>query len=280
MGMGNGKDRGENFIRRRMNPIQKYWNFLFILPLLLFIQLQASYQQPPEMSLEIWNQLKPYFLPIDHPIKPILDEIFQSATLITNRESLVAAGFKLKTAKQPGNLSVGKHPRLKGYLVKIYLENQDACEWDNFYKRVNGAEAIQACIRRHGYQQYFKVPKKWIYPLSFHSREQPFPDIFPKNFILVVEKMHLLSQHENGKAFKELITPDILDALYHIIDELGLFDSIFRGNIPFNKKGKICFIDTEHHHLWPVNFANLERYLSPEMCNYWQSLTNPMKENP
>ena len=58
------------------------------------------------------------------------------------------------------------------------------------------------------------------------------------------------------------------------LTEEGLKDSVFPDNIPFTKDGKMAFIDTEHHHLWPVDYYRLERYLSPEMKTYWKNLTH------
>jgi len=232
-----------------------------------------EYPYNPYVDLEIWNQLKPYFLPFNHPTKHILSEIFEAERVTLCRESFIAAGFKVNAPKNPGNLVVGKHPRLKEYLVKAYLDTQDAAEWDNFFKRVTGALSIQQSIDTHGYQKQFDVPKKWIYPLPFNHLPPNDPQYFQKNFILIVEDAHLLNHYENAKSFKNKITSKTLNALHTIITEEGLIDSLFRGNIPFNKRGKICFIDTEHHHLWPIKYEFLLRYLSPEMQSYWQNLT-------
>lgn len=238
------------------------------------VQDNTEYPYNPCVELETWNKLKPYFLPYHHPVKSILDEIFQSGSVTFNRESFIEAGFKVHKPKAPTNLVVGKHPRLKGYLVKAYFDDQRVCEWDNFFKRVTGAQSIQQCINKHGYQKQFKVPKKWIYPLPLESLLSNHQDEMRKNFVLIVEDMDILDQAQNAKYFNTKITHQILDDLYTIITEEGLIDSVFRGNIPFNKKGKICFIDTEHHHLWPVPYERLSRYLSPKMESYWKNLTD------
>ncbi len=242
----------------------------FLIALFSFNLFSFSYN--PYVEQEIWDQLKPYFLPIKHPAKEILDEIFQADRATFSRESFIAAGFEVNAPKQPGNLLVGKHPRLKGFLVKAYLDNQDAAEWDNFFKRATGALSIKKWIKDNHYKKYFDVPKKWIYPLPITPSPPP-GDYFRKNFILLVEDANILNHHHNGIAFKRKITSEHLDALYRIITELGLIDSVFRGNIPFNRSSKICFIDTEHHHRWPINYNRLLRYLSPEMQLYWQSVT-------
>jgi len=231
-----------------------------------------DYPYNPYVDIETWDKLKPYFLPYDHPIRPVLDKIFASERVTLNRESFEAAGFKLRPPKNPTNLVVGKHPRLKGYLVKSFLDIQTVCEWDNYVKRIDGAQSIQQCIENHGYQKDFKVPKKWLYPLPSDSSSPDDPQYQRRNFILLVEDMHILGHRANTSYYKNRITPEKLDALYVILTEVGLIDSLFKGNIPFNKSGKINFIDTEHHHLWPIKYERLLKCLSPKMQTYWQNL--------
>lgn len=239
-----------------------------------------DYPYNPNVDVEVWDKLRPYFLPSHHPIKSVLDEIFQSSRLTLNRETFISAGFQVYPPKQPGNLLVGKHERLNGYLIKAYLDNQDACEWDNYIKRVTGAISIQQGIYKYGYGNLFKVPKKWIYPLPLEHSVLNEEQVFPKSFVLVVEDMNILDHHRNTRAFQRKITPKILDALLTMLTEEGLIDSVFRGNIPFDREGKMCFIDTEHHHLSPINFSHLTRYLSPEMQSYWESITTAINTSP
>lgn len=233
------------------------------------------YHYNPYIPIETWDQIQPYFLPHNHPIKHILDKIFSENRVCFDRESFIEAGFRpLQGPRLPGNLVVGKHPALKGYLVKIYFDNQDACESFNFLRRASGAQSIRRCIQKHKYQKFFDVPKKWIYPLPLYPEPLTGPGYFPKGCILIVEDMHLLGHQDNARAFYRNITPPLLDALYTVLTEEGLIDSIYLGNIPFNEEGKITFIDTEHHHLWPVKYDCLTRYLNPEMQAYWQKLIN------
>lgn len=232
-----------------------------------------DYPYHPNVDCGVWEKLKPYFLPLNHPIKSTLDHIFESGQVILNREKFVSAGFKASSQKKPGNLVVGLHPHLRGFLVKAYFDHQDVCEWDNYLKRVMGAQSLQRCIQNHGYEKKFKVPKKWIYPLPLKSLLSHNPLSYQKNFVLIVEDMEILNDKENKRIFKNQMTPLTLDRLYEIITEEGLIDSVFRDNIPYNKFGKICFIDTEHHHLWPINYYHLKGTLSFEMGRYWETIT-------
>lgn len=235
----------------------------------------GEYPYNPLVSVETWDKLKPYFLPNEHPIKFFLDTIFKKERVISTRESLVEAGFDINPPKHPQNLIVGSHSLLKGYLIKTYTDTQDMCDWDNFFRRITGARSIQACINKYGYQKQFKVPKKWLYPLPLDHLPLKGAGCFPKSFILIVEDMNILSHHQNSLYFKRRMTPQILDALFLIIKEVGLLDSVGRGNIPFNEAGVINFIDTEHHHHphSSIKYERLIQYLSPEMGAYWQRIT-------
>lgn len=237
----------------------------------------SSFEYPynPNVSIEEWEKLKPYFLPHDHPVKLLLDVIFHRQRVVSSRESLIESGFELNSPKHYQNLIVCCHSSLKGYLIKTYVDTQDMCDWENFYRRITGARSIRASIKKHRYQKLFKVPKKWLYPLSLQHLPLSASGCYPKHFVLVVENMHILSHHENADHFKHKITPQILDALYVVISEEGLLDSVCRGNIPFNKAGKLNFIDTEHHHHPPssIPYKNLIPYLSKEMGEYWQKIT-------
>ncbi len=228
----------------------------------------------PLVETHVWQQLEPYFLPDNHPLKPKLDRLFHKKRVTQSRQTFEAAGFAKIKIREPTNLIIGRHPELTGYLLKVYLDTQPpVCEWSNWLKRIEGARSIRSCLKRHRFH-HFVVPKKWIYPLP----EEPSPPFSShyhrKNFILVVEDMRILKGEENKKAFKDKMTPEILDELYVILTEEGLIDSVYLDNIPFTKSGKIAFIDTEHHHLQPIKYEKLTRYFSPDMQAYWQALTS------
>jgi hypothetical protein len=84
--------------------------------------------------------------------------------------------------------------------------------------------------------------------------------------------MPILSKEKILKFYKSKITPAKLVELFILFTELGLIDSIYPDNIPPTRSGKIAFIDTEHHHHWPVNLEKFKHFLSPAMQVYWQSL--------
>lgn len=232
-----------------------------------------DYPYNPYIPIEVWLELKPYFLPLNHPIKKNLDHIFQDNKRVTlSEETFVEAGFSITRLNRPINAIVSGHKELKGYLVKVYLDSQLALpEWQMWIRRIKGIEVIQQCLNQHGFTQ-FVLPKKWIYPLPTEP-SPPLSEAYNrKNFILVVENMHILNQKENAKAYKEKMTRCLLSALYTVMLECQLTDCVWIGNMPFTKKGKIAFIDTELFHNGLPDFERLKKYLSPPMQEHLNKL--------
>ena len=231
----------------------------------------CSYVQNPIVNPAIWDTLVPYFLPESFPEKAVLDRIFRKRPVLTSINEMHKAGFIIIT-KAKEDLIVAWHPKLKGYLIKVYLDTCEANEWWWWKRRIDGAHIIQASIDAHGYQDFMKVPLKWIYPLPANAPSQMTEG--KKNFILVVEEMKILNYEDNRKAYKTQMTPRILDAFYTILTENVLQGSVYDRNVPFCKDGKLTFLDTEHHFDYgrPLPIENVGRYLNDEMRNYWQKL--------
>lgn len=253
-------------------------HFTFIFVLVLFAcniadALQTKYPYNPLVPAEYWIQAEPYFLPFDHPLKSKLDRLFRNERVTESPDSFAKGGFGKVKLSPKGNLVVGRSRELSGYLIKAFLDVQaPVCEWCNWIKRIEGANAIRNALQRHGFTD-FVVPRKWIYPLPQDPSPMASLSSQRKNFILVVEDMRILSNKENLKAYKKKITQKHLDQLYILFSELGLLDSVYPDNIPFTVKGTIAFIDTEHHHHKMVPYHVLSHYLSPSMQTYWNSLT-------
>lgn len=245
----------------------------FALTLFFLVPLEAKRNQ---ISEKTWDLVTPYLLPEDHPIKPTLDKIFSESRANVNLKSLRKAGFLNPKIRKFSHLVVTAHPDLPGYIFKIYLDGQryfkDRKEYDHWINRIKGAKAIQTLLDLHQWNGLCKVPKKWMYALP----EEPAPprDLKAKNFILVEEDMGIYSAEENATAWKsDLVTKEKLDALYGILEGVGLHDCSKIHNIPFSTDGRIAFIDTESTNQWPVRYSMLNNYLSEEMLLYWKSLT-------
>lgn len=232
---------------------------------------QLSWPKNNFISEAVWSEIDPYLLPANHPIRPKLDEIFQKSRVIADEKSLKKNGFDFIARRKWDNAIVAWHSKLKGYLIKLYLDEQLGIDEKLAFKtRMEGAEYIRHFIQTNEHQNLFKVPKKWLYPLPENPPANPGAQ--RKNFILVEEDMNLVNESTNSKKWKTAITKEHLKALYSLLQTLGLKDSVYITNIPFAKDGKIAFIDTEHHHKWPVNFLKLIGSLNPDMQAYWHTL--------
>lgn len=222
---------------------------IFIITYLFILLPLEGYQCPKAIDGQTWNQLKSYFLPENHPIKSKLDSIFQDFNLPKTKETLKDKGFKKFNLRKSGMI-VCSHPKLKGYIIKLFPDGCPFQEWFPFIKRIQGSILIQAAIEANSYQSFFKVPKKWIYPLP-HSNSRLETQ---RNFILVVEDMQLCPPSSNVEYYYSVISKKRLNALFTVITNNLLIDSIFIDNIPHCLDGKIAFIDTEHFLITSIPF--------------------------
>lgn len=254
-----------------MNRLLFILTYFFTIPFFVFSQ-HTDYPYNPYVPIEIWTLLQPYFLPTDHPIKTKLDRIFHQKRVTVCEETFVEAGFQITRRHRPLNAIVTGHKQLKGYLVKVYLDSQIALpEWQLFLNRIKGVEVIQACLKKHGYL-HFALPCKWIYPLPAEP-SPPLNGLYNrKNFILVVEDMHILDRKDNERAYKRKMTPHLLTTLYTVLKECQLTDCVYIGNMPFTKYGTIAFVDTEQFLNGLPDFNRFKKYLSVPMQQYLDQL--------
>ncbi len=249
------------------------WLCTFVFGIIfLFSTIEGIYPRNPYVDEALWNDLEPYFLPEDMPVKAKLDKIFTASRVTQNLPALKVAGFKIPRLRKFAKVIVAKHPKVKGYVLKLftddnYLDN----EWFDWKRRILGAHYIQETIDRLGYQHLFKVPKKWIYPLP--TEPGPTPGSIRKNFILVVEDMRIFSSSRNLSWWKSVaMTEELMDSIYIVFQECGLADSVYPDNLCFSRDRKMAFVDTQHFTVWPVPFFKLLPYFSSKKQQYWQSL--------
>lgn len=256
-------------------------NHSFILILLFVVSClhgehfeKSPYKRPYTCSVEIWSAMQPYFLPINHPIKVKLDKIFSQNRVVASVRNLKKAGFIGPFSKSVTNAYVMKHPRIPGYIFKCYLDTQNIEDWFRLHRRIMGAQLVQASLDKYAWNHLIKVPKKWIYPLPEIPPPKFENGITPKNFILIAQDEGLLSREGNIYAWKHSMTRELLTALYIVLSENCMTDSIRISNIPFCHDGKIAFIDTEFFNVpdGNVRYWKLFDYLSTEMANYLKGL--------
>ena len=245
---------------------------LTILLLAFFsVYLNAEYERNPYVPEETWNALTPYFLPFDSKEKKILDRIFSKQRILKSREKMTKTGFLLLTPPEHA-IVVAKHTKLKHHIIKAYLDESTTDEAYWFKKRIDGARHVQDYIDRHDYQHIMKVPRKWIYPLPLEPR--PEDGSTGKNFILICEKMDIYDFETSRNWYRKKIPVNTVNAIYLILTDCNLFDSVYADNIPYCKDGRIAFVDTEHYlkNSTPIDLEKFTHYFSSKMQTYWQLL--------
>lgn len=240
-----------------------------------FDSRDQGFVRPAHVSHELWERMRPYFLPENHPWKKKIDRIFTKTRASQNPDTIKKAGFKGRVTGVR-RIFAGTHPDCIECFFKIYLDseiNTRYIEWQKWIDRIVGKNRVKACIKKYGFEKWFSTPDKWVYPLPEKPLCPKSTRYKPKNFILCCTNQRPYEHSENEKMWKSKLSRQHLDALYILIDEPGMWDSVFPFNIPFCKvDGKMCFVDTEYSHKWPIRFEKLNRYFSKENLNYWEYL--------
>lgn len=210
------------------------------------------------------QQVPSFILPNDHPAKRVLDELCSLNRVTANLASLRKAGFQTAGANPYSKTVIATHPRLKGYLVKLFLDDQPIDGTARLLERCIGARTASQIIQKHHYSSVMKVPGKWLYPLP----PLPTSGAHPQQFILVAEKIKLLSQDDNDSMWRQPLPKKTLDAVYVVLTEGGFYDMPYAFNMPFAKDGRIALVDTEHYG-HPVDYHKLDSYLGYFGIRYW-----------
>ncbi len=234
--------------------------------------IDPNIQNNPLITEHISQAIHPFLLSLDHPKRQVLDSIFKNR-ITQNKHTFNRGGFQTIASGSRSFILVAKHPKLRGYLIKCFLDSEkrkkfDRESWEWLVHRCKGAHKIKKIIQNQNIH-YFEVAEKWIYCL-------PNPNKFAgqKNqrhvAALLVTDMHLVSQKKNLSAWAHKITPNHLNELFKII--VRAKGSSYRpDNIALTKDGKFAFIDTEYPSAGP-DFMSIRPFLSSKMRLYWDSL--------
>lgn len=238
--------------------------------------LVASIAEARQPSQKVKEAVHPYLIPTDHQIKSALDTIFSTTRATFNLNTLREAGFTKTRPRQFTKMLVTSHPIFPGFIFKLYLDSQryhkEIPEYKSWILRVKGANLIRRKIADLHLESIFKVPHKWIYHIP--EAVVSLKGYYPRYYLLVEEDMELLPRNKNKKMWaSDLITPELLDQVFVILQELGLYDCAKPDNIPFSKDGRIAFVDTETFGSKKVLFKKMIPYLSKSNQDYWKNLT-------
>lgn len=232
--------------------------------------------ESPDVSEEVWEEVRPYLLPPNHPAWAKMNRVFCKTRATQSPDAFKKAGFKRWRPGRWSRVSASSHPEFQEYFIKAYCDCELGImyDWKKWIHRIKGAETIRDCIKKYKLSANFKVPHKWIYPLPKHPSPPKGSRYLRKNFILVCENMRIQDHDTNEKMYKKNMTKKTMEGIYTILQVCGLYDSVYCFNIPYCKDGKIAVIDTEYHHKWPVPFQKLRKSFSEEGRQYWDRLTH------
>jgi|EndMetStandDraft_5_1072996.scaffolds.fasta_scaffold37093_2 hypothetical protein len=251
-----------------------------IFTLLFFLSAEAA-SPSAFVSEAVWQQVKEYIMPNDHPAKSKLDKIFSHSRAFSNFDTMEAAGFAYAKPQHHTHIIVTRHPKLKGYVIKAYLDMQKyhLGQPEHFFwvKRVIGSRLIRDSIQAHQYGHLLKVPKKWIYLLP--DKPSPPSAYLRKMFILVEEDMDIYNDVKNEQMWgSPSATKELLRALFTVITEHGFFDCAKPANCPFSKDGRVALVDTQTYYKKRVKYSKLTPFLSPAGRIYWKKLIEKNKK--
>lgn len=242
--------------------------------------LGSALPRPLHVEQEAWDAVQGYLMPDNHPCKPTLDRLANNVRFTQNPQTMKRSGFS--RGERVGHWSrvcASPHVEMPKYYFKVYCDNEIYIkyDWKRWIHRCQGARLIDQCIKRNHLQSLFKVPRKWIYCLPKDPGPPNNEHYLRKNFILVCDNMRICEHSENERKYKKNMDKQRLDGMYRILQECGLYDSVYCFNMPFNKEGYICIIDTEYWHKWPVPFERLLKCFSSENKKYWEKITKSGK---
>ena len=231
---------------------------------------------PCQYQEKLVQDPSPYLLPVNHPLKPILDAIFPTRDVIKNEKTFADAGFITLRAQRTSGISLASLPILKGYVVKLYLDSQSThrsaySQQDWLIQRCRGAVRLKELIQKGNFK-HFVVPDKWLYKLPKKAGTSD------PTFVVVATYMNLVEKKETASAWKTKPTKKDLRQLFALMKNGGASTALVI-NTPLTKEGKFAFIDTEYpdRYFSKEKLQKVTHYFSPENQRYWSSLIQQEK---
>lgn len=230
-----------------------------------------NFEDNPYLSTEMKSEMRPYLLPLSHPLIGAVDALFSQSRVTASNGTLEQAGFKWICTTMASFLQVVRHPTIPGYIFKIHIDSDPHTKkkippWKWLVYRCEGAEVIRNIIKKKKLK-YFLIPDKWLYPLPINPPAQTRER---QPVVLMVTDMDVVSFEETTLAWRTVVTKAHLDELYTLLCA-GYGSAKLDANVPYTKSGKFAFIDTEYPKR-KFNFATIKRFLTDEMGEYWDSL--------
>lgn len=225
----------------------------------------------PLIDKKMKEMIKPHLLPLDHPLKPILDTIFSGQRVVENEESIRNAGFSMIAIQRHTHIIVARHPLAPGYVYKMYRDEipngrKNIPGWQCLVERCVNAKETKKFIKKNKLR-YFSVPNKWLYilPLESTPLEKTHQPI-----LLIANDMEIEDEETAALIWKTNATPFLLNELY-ILFKGGYGSYNLPKNMPYSKHGTFALIDTEKPRR-KIKLNLFDQYFSEEMKEYWHRL--------
>ena len=236
-------------------------------PQVLFKSFYPNFTDNPCLSGSMKKHMAPWLLPLKHKMKPILDKLFANPKVINSEKSLSKAGFKILFSQKRSKIRVIGHSKLPGYLIKLYPNSEQrllSSGWKRLTIRCVVAKKIKSIIARNKIH-HFVVADKWVYPLPYNKHQKDAQPV-----VLLVKNMNIYNRHDTTRAWQHHASHTVLRELYKILGR-GYGSPFLSGNLPYTKKGKFAFIDTEFDKR-KISLNHVKKFISPEQRRYWDSL--------
>jgi len=243
---------------------------------ILTTPLSAWLIEPTDETKEM---VAPYLIPEDHPVKPILDEIF-SVRASETLTSLRKAGFMNLQPRKRG-LIVTEHPSLPGYIIKVYCDysghsyNQFTKSYQmqdehlEFVGRLEKRNLIESIIDHYGFEEFI-LPKKWIYPIPTEVNPLHNHTRIKKFYLIVAEKLDILDPFETREIWKQ-VDQDYIHKFFLVYRDARLQD-VGSANQCFTPSGHLAFIDTKDWSEETFKPLKSPYFLPYEHKMYWNQL--------
>ena len=142
------------------------------------------------------------------------------------------------------------------------------CGWELLTTRCIVAKKIKTIIHKKKLH-HFTVATKWLYPVP-PSAQKGSKKAEP--VVLIVKDMKIFNRSHSRKIWETKANQKILKELYAVLGR-GYGSAFLHENVPYTKKGKFAFIDTEYAKR-KIALAHVKHFLSKEMKIYWDRLTS------
>jgi hypothetical protein len=226
-----------------------------------------NFSNNPRLNSAMKQHMDPWLLPLDHKTKPILDDLFANPSVINSNKTLRKAGFKILFSQKRSKIRVIGHPKLKGYLIKLFPNSETqllSSAWKRLTIRCIVAEKIKSIIARQKIR-HFVVADKWLYPLPYNRKMKEAQPV-----VLIVRNMNIYNRQDTKHVWKNHISGIVLRELYKILGR-GYGSAFLSGNLPYSRSGKFAFIDTEFDKR-KIHLDHVKKFISPHMRHYWDML--------